>query len=761
MNKAITDGLVFMPTAFSQGLGVWSSGDGTPGSDTYAGAGGGVFVPADQDFGGCLELVKTAGVQRVRYMAETTILPGCYLRVTARVKAVSGALPAVRIAGYAGTANGALGGVVTAAQAVQLSAYGEVVEVSAIIGTGNRTGVDLVWHGALYGHLGLDFTGASGGVLRVDDIAIEDVSSVFLSDVVGMVDVRDFGAIGDGVTNDSAAFEAADAAAQGREVLVSEGTYYLGSNVTFQSQVRFEGTVTMPVAARLILQRNFEYQTYLDAFGDEEEAFRKAYQALLNFSDHDSLDLGGRRIALREPLDMQAVDPQRTSFAVRRVIRNGQFEPVAGPAWAPDVVSSQATYAAGQPLRLANVINAANVQRGSLVTGSGVGREVYVREVDVANRIVTLSQPLFDAAGTQSFTFTRFKYLLDFSGYDNLAQFVISDVEFRCSGIASGVMLARQGLTFHLRDCFITKPADRGVTSIGSGCQGMLLDRCQWISNEQAAPAGQRQTIAFNVNANDLKLRDNRAVMFRHFGVIAGSGSIISGNHWFQGDQSVGGTRMPGLIFTYPNIKTTVSGNYIDNNWIEWTNEHDASPDLGQQFSFGGLTIDGNIFTANDVASWFRWLIIKPYGAGHFIHGLSVSGNVFRTLNGTIDRVDDVNTSIADLDRNRMRNITFSGNVFHGVATETRNPLPVKFTQTTADDAWVIGTGGQLPFEGWARTVESVTPIGRIAASPTRSNFDQPWAETRYGVNNDHIRVVFGEPVTGTVQSMIRMDNPL
>ena len=56
MNKAITDGIVFNPLPFAAGLSVWSSGDGTPGSDTYAVSGSGVFVAADQDFAGCLEV---------------------------------------------------------------------------------------------------------------------------------------------------------------------------------------------------------------------------------------------------------------------------------------------------------------------------------------------------------------------------------------------------------------------------------------------------------------------------------------------------------------------------------------------------------------------------------------------------------------------------------------------------------------------------------------------------------------------------------
>ena len=49
MNKAITDGLLLTPAAFAQGLDVYSSGDGTAGSDTYANAINAAFIPADQD----------------------------------------------------------------------------------------------------------------------------------------------------------------------------------------------------------------------------------------------------------------------------------------------------------------------------------------------------------------------------------------------------------------------------------------------------------------------------------------------------------------------------------------------------------------------------------------------------------------------------------------------------------------------------------------------------------------------------------------
>lgn len=762
MNKAITDGIVLMPLPFAAGLGVWSSGDGTPGSDTYATAGNAAFVSADQDFGGCLEINKTDTVTQLRYMGETPILPGCYLRVTANVKAIAGDFPSVRIAGWAGlNGGGEAVGIPTTGSATTLTTYGEVVEISAIIGTGTRTGVDLVWQGAHYGHFGIDLTGANGGLVRIDDIQIEDITSAFHRNMMSMIDVRDFGAIGDGVTDDSAAFAAADAAAAGREVLVPEGVFHLGASVSMQSRFRFEGSVTQNAADRFILQKNFDYPTYVDAFGDEELAFKKAYQALLNFSDHESLDLGGRRISLTEPLDMQACDPSRTVFATRRVVRNGQFQPVVGSAWDTDVVLSQATYSTGNADTLTNVVDVANIAVGSLVTGTGVGREVYVTSKNVGQQSVELSRPLFDAAGTQTFTFTRFKYLLDFSGYDDLAQFVLDDIEFQCSGEASGVILAPQGLTFHLRDCFMTKPKDRGITSHGRGCQGMMIDRCNFLSNEQPIEVQNRKTIAFNTNANDVKIRDNRVALFKHFCILGGTGNLVSGNHWFHGDSEPDGIRKGGIIFTTPNCRSVVTGNYCDNNFIEWTNEHSEEPAQGSQFSFGGLTITGNIFMSSDTASWFNFIVVKPYGPGHFIHGLSVISNVFRSTNGNIDRIESVDTTFADLDFSRMRAVNFHGNTFNNISEIVQNPAHLTHTQATASSSWVADTEPYLPFKGRARFIDAVTPDGAIKDAGNMDVFENPWVEASYGAENTQARFVWQTPVSGTIRYTARMDNPL
>ncbi len=762
MNKAVTDGVALMPPKFEEGLNVWSNENGTPGTATYDTIPTAAVVPTDVDFGSCLEILKTDGEQQIRFTGETPILSGCYLRVTARVKAISGALPSVRIGAWAGQSGGTeVTGLTTVSTAKALTTYGSVVEVSAIIGSGPRTGVDFHWGTPVsYGHFGLDLTGATGGIVRVDDIQIEDVTSVFHRVMMDWVDVRDFGAVGDGVTDDAAAFDAANTAAEGRSILVPAGTYLLGSNVTFESPARFVGTVTMPDDKHLILRRNFDLPTYADAFGDEVAAFKKGIQALVQFSDHESFDLGGRRIEVSAPIDV-ADAAQTDTYEIRRVVRNGQLNVVPGAAWDAETFTSSASYDAGASTTLTAVANVANVPVGSLVEGTGVGREVYVTEKNVGAGTLTLSQPLYAAPSSQTYTFKRFKYVLDFSGFTKLSKFTLTDIEIHCQGEASGVLLAPAGETFHLKDCFVTKPKDRGITSHGRGCQDLQIDRCHFVSDEQAVPATSRVSVGFNVNANDAKIRDNRFQRFGTTMVLHGNGHLIVGNHWFQGDNVIDGPRVAGLVLTYPNVKSVITGNYIDNSFIEWTNEHDAAPAFSSEYSFGGLAVTGNIFTVNDAASYFSWIVVKPYGAGHFLQGLSVTGNTFKSLNGSTDRVEKLDDSIASLDFGLTRNVVFSANTFNGIGQNTINPVTLEFDQISEATDWTLDVSGYLPFGGRAREVESIVTENAITNASGDDVFAYPFATTEVGSSKNQISVSWPEPVKGRVHVTARVDRPI
>jgi hypothetical protein len=762
MNKAISEGLVLMPPPFSAGLNLWSREDGLTGQGSYLAQGNAAFVPADQDFGGCLELTKTLGTMKLRCFQAIPFQPGLYLRVTAKVKAVSGPFPSVRIGAWAENVSGS--NVVAAQQtgpSTLLTTYGEVVTVSAIIGSGNRQGVDMVWGLApVLGHLGLDLTGATGGVIRIEDIVVEDATDVFLSSRFNWVDVRDYGAVGDGVTDDLAAFNAADDAAAGKIVLVSPGTYKLSTSMTFDNPVQFEGTVTMSATDRLVLRRNFDLPSYSAAFGGELAGFKRAVQALFYFTDHVELDLAGRRVELDGPIDVAALCGL-TTFAERRAIRNGQLQAITSTAWNTETVTSVATYSTAQSARLTAVANVANVPVGARVSGTGVGREVFVTSKNIAAGTVELSQPLWAAAGTRTFTFDRYKYMLDFSGFSALSKFEVTNVELLNGGLSSTILLSPGGELFRVAECVINRPRDRGITSTGRGCQDLQIDSCQFISNEQAMLAQDRTTIGFNVNANDVKLRLNRSNRFAHFGVMAGAGHILLGNHFFGGDNATAGVRRAGIVFTLPNMKAFITGNYIDNNFIELSNEHDNAPDFASEYTFGGLTITGNIFMASDVAPWFRWLVITPRGTGHALNGLMVAGNVFRAVDSAVDRIEMVDTSHATLAFNSFRNVTFENNTFNAVSQVTQSPVLVQHSQNTAADTWSVDAGAYLPFGSFARNVTGLVAEGAISNASNVTQFVAPYTLVEQGAGNNLVALKWPTPVKGVMQVTLRCDNPL
>ncbi|MBN2631470.1 MAG: right-handed parallel beta-helix repeat-containing protein [Rhodobacteraceae bacterium] len=761
MNKAITDGLVLMPPPFADGLNLWSREDGLSGQGSYAGQPNAAFVPADADFGGALELQKTQAIQKLRCFQAIPMQPGLYLQVRVRVKCVSGAFPAVRIAGWAGRSDGSnVPGVVQVGPLVQLSQYGEVVELAAIIGAGGRGGVTMAWGAtAVLGHIGLDLTGANGGVVRIDDIEIADITGIYLRDIFDAVDVRDFGAKGDGVTDDTAAFDAADAAAAGRTITVPAGTYLIAGNLTIENPIRFQGTLIQPANVRLALTRNYDLDTYTSAFGNELAGFKKALQALFYFTDHVALNLSDRRIDLVEPIDVAAICGL-TTFAQRRFLTNGQLNAVAGPGWDSTVVTSGTSYNPASPTLLASVANVASIPVGARVSGPGVGREVYVLDKNVGAGTVTLSQPLWGGAGTRTLTFSRDKYLLDFSGFADLSRFELNRMELNCNGLCSGVMLPRIGLTLQIGHCVFNRPKDRAITSIGTGCQGLIVEGCQFLSNEQAMLAQDRTTIALNINGNDAKIRANRVVRFAHFMVANGGGHLISGNHFFQGDSAAAGLRRAGIVVTQTNPRLTLTGNYIDNCFIEWSNEHDATPDFTGGFSFGNMSIAANHFYASDVAPWFRWIVISPKGSGHFVHGLSVSDNTFRAVNGAVDRVEAVDTSNGTLDFGRFRNLNFGSNAFTGVTQLAMSPLTILHTQNTAADTWVVDGAAFMPFGARARNTQSLVADGAITTASDVAQYVMPFVLNEQGSNRDLVHLRWPSAVKGKMLATIRCDNP-
>lgn len=286
----------------------------------------------------------------------------------------------------------------------------------------------------------------------------------------------------------------------------------------------------------------------------------------------------------------------------------------------------------------------------------------------------------------------------------------------------------------------------------------MLIDRCQFLSSEDELDVPDRVSIGFNTNANDIKLRNCRATKFRHFGVIGGANSIISGNHFFQGDTIQNGIRSAGLVIARTHTSSTITGNYVDNCFLEWTNEQDAAPEFNSEFSFSALTIADNIFLSGDVAPWFSYIVVKPHGAGHFLSGVTITGNHFRSINGPIDRAERVDTSFADLDYTRMKDVTFAANSFHNVRDQVFSPLTLRHREARVATTWVIQAEDKLPFGARVLSVDSVVSRGAIHDVDGTPQYFAPGIEAEQGADGSLVHLIWPDAVAGEVQITLRLD---
>ena len=320
-------------------------------------------------------------------------------------------------------------------------------------------------------------------------------------------------------------------------------------------------------------------------------------------------------------------------------------------------------------------------------------------------------------------------------------------------------MLPKDGLAWHIRDCWFTKPRDRGITSIGKGCNGMSLHDNEFLSNEYNTLVQYRKTIAFNTNSNDIKIRNNRAVRFLHFGVLNGGGHITSGNHFWQGDSSVDGERSAGIVLTQKSCKTTISTNYIDNAWIELNNEHDVKSNADASTRpFGTLSLTCNIFTARDAPVWFTYIHLAPFGNNHTIDGISVVGNTFKTIgSGAIDRVEGLVTSAGSFDHSVTKAVTFVANSFDELVERTESPAVVRVSQAGASTNWTVDLSAKLPFGGQALGVDAVMPQGVTLNSSGASQFVTPTAQL---AGNSNVSIKWPVAVSGAIHMIARVDLP-
>jgi hypothetical protein len=233
------------------------------------------------------------------------------------------------------------------------------------------------------------------------------------------------------------------------------------------------------------------------------------------------------------------------------------------------------------------------------------------------------------------------------------------------------------------------------------------------------------------------------------------------GNHLFPDSRTASPMRRAGFIFTTPNVRGFVIGNYIDHHFIELSNEYDENPNSGSSYTFGGLTISGNLFLYADPSPAFRFITVSPKGSGHSLNGLVVSNNVFRSSQAALERVEMVDTSNGTLNTGSFRNVVFANNTFTGVSQATVSPIYVEHTQNTASATWVVDATAYLPFTGRSRNVEAVVLEGPLRNAANVVQWAQPYVEVEQGAGNRLVNLQWPSAVKGRAMVTVRCDNPL
>lgn len=351
-------------------------------------------------------------------------------------------------------------------------------------------------------------------------------------------------------------------------------------------------------------------------------------------------------------------------------------------------------------------------------------------------------------------------YVFDFFEMEQMSCLNFDDVEFLMDGEVSGVMLFGMGLMNMFCDCYFMWLKDCGIILIGMVCQGMMVDRCEFLLNELGDLVQNCILIGLNVNVNDIKIWYNWFVCFGYFMVVGGGGYIIEGNYWFQGDVVQNGVWFGGLILIQLNVQVMVMGNYIDNCLIEWMNEYDLMLNfVGDEYFFGGLMVMGNIFLVLNMMLGFNWLVVKFYGSGYFIYGFVVMGNVFKLMNNKINCIDCVDIIFVQFDYIWMCNVQFQGNMFNGVLVYVVNFVDISFMQGMVVNCWIVLVDVVLFFNGWVKNVELLIVKLVIINVVNQCVIEMLWVQLMVGILCKQVVLNWSGLVCGLVLLWVWMDD--
>jgi len=482
------------------------------------------------------------------------------------------------------------------------------------------------------------------------------------------------------------------------------------------------------------------------------------------------VDLEGRSIDIANSMDMSI--PLGTSQQGEFTIRNGRFRYI-GPK------KTMANFTRNLSLTIGSATatpsSMTGIVEGMYVSGPGVPRETYVRSVDTVNGQITLSTTAWRTLSSATHRFQEFDYLFDFSKITSLSNFRFEQVTFECLSNIGVFKGPKGGSTQSFTNCTFANVYKRGVIFWSSGGSNCQIDCCQAfpdLDDRQADPVD-KQSVFFSIPTNDPKFRGNYFWQFGNTLVLHGSGNVIVGNHFWQatgaGSDAEPGknTRRPSIILTSGHNKTNITGNYIDNSWIEMTNENTTN--LAWPIG-GGVTISGNQFTSVSREPTNAFVVLSPYTTNALVSRISVVGNVFKNVYGGGEQGSIVPYNAADgviiptgsggsLDLTSFREITWHGNSYSNIVKRTQSEAILKKTIAVGSEATTVtfDFSNVLPWGGIPQRYVSVGVNNPLDAAAAPTPVSACFAAT---AGSTSVPVVLSSAVSGDVYATVDCNTP-
>ena len=388
-----------------------------------------------------------------------------------------------------------------------------------------------------------------------------------------IINVKDFGAIGDGVTDDTAAIQAALNASNNVEpVLIPKGNYVLTSTLTAFCPVIFNGVISVSSLSSV----SFKLKSQPIVFND----YRKIYMGT-EWTNPNSLLAG---IALQ-----RAVDELAESL---------RYHTLEGE---------------GASIALGHSINVDSFPAVGL----------FGRFKTIQNLTVVLSAGFgIRNPTTQAVTTSAQAYAFDINAPTTPSTFGFSFNNVTIYGQKNG-----NGIYYGIQDnnqessivnCNFTNFYNKGIKSI----HPLKISKCRLTGGEFNLRDADRITTGIELYAGDSEIIDT-TVSYCKTGIYAeGSSLTLMDVHCFNGSTD---NESPVLWVNNANADMRATGCYFDNGPI-WIYPLSSVSD-----TFGRCTFDSSVFTWGSTSAGNRsWVVAKPVQSDAKLRGIITTGCQFR-----------------------------------------------------------------------------------------------------------------------------------